>query len=451
MARLTPRAAGLRIDALLTVLKTRGPPMPSESFSPGSPPGLPPVAPPSGKFIVQLFLVPGLIVGVIVCVLLLFNWLFAGPRSPEAILLKLDNPNTEVRWRAAADLADVLKRDEQLASNAEFAFGLADRAERARESAEPAEKSLEERSASLTPEQALAEAAKLEPERNYLQYLCACLGNLRVPAGVSVLQKLAEQETGVEPKALAARRRQAVWALADLGQNLRRFDEAKQPDQDVMIAGVDRLADDSSRGIAAGKLAKQFQDRRAGRPSALGVDTTLAKCATARDSFLRELTALALNFWDGSAAENERMEATLLKLGHDDGREEDRVAAGSDQPPNSSQSIVKSPGLRVRFNAVAALARRGSKKTRLDQLDEMLDGGRLRELCVVRQPDGVEQPDELFAMQTQIAALQAVAELHRRAPALDLSEIRAAVNKLADDPNSAVRAQARSTRDALDK
>ena len=69
------------------------------------PPGLPPVAPPSGKFIVQLFMVPGLIVGLIVCILLLFNWLFGGPRSPEAFLQKLDDPNTEVRWRAAADLA----------------------------------------------------------------------------------------------------------------------------------------------------------------------------------------------------------------------------------------------------------------------------------------------------------------------------------------------------------
>src|SRR5215472_6876361 len=110
-----------------------------------SPPGLPPVAPPSGKFIVQLFLVPGLIVGLIVCVLLLFNWAFGGPRSPASILANLDNNNFEVRKRAAAELAQVLKRDEQLAGDAGFALDLADRAERAREESAPAEKALAER------------------------------------------------------------------------------------------------------------------------------------------------------------------------------------------------------------------------------------------------------------------------------------------------------------------
>jgi hypothetical protein len=131
--------------------------MPSDSFAAGPPPpGMPPVAPPSGKFIVQLFLVPGLIVGLIVCVLLLFNWLFGGPRSPEAFLGKLDDPNTEVRWRAAADLAQVLKRDEHLAGDASFALDLTERADRAREASASAEKARSDRFAPLTPEQALA-------------------------------------------------------------------------------------------------------------------------------------------------------------------------------------------------------------------------------------------------------------------------------------------------------
>ena len=81
--------------------------------------GLPPVSQPSGKFIVQLFLVPGLIVCLIVCVLLVVNWLFSGPRSPDAFLKRLDDTNPEVRWRAASDLAQVLLRDPQLAQNAE--------------------------------------------------------------------------------------------------------------------------------------------------------------------------------------------------------------------------------------------------------------------------------------------------------------------------------------------
>ncbi len=424
--------------------------MASEPFTTGpARPGLPPVEPPSGRFIVRLFLIPGLIVGLIVCFLLLFNWAFGGPRSPEAFLRKLDDANPEVRWRAAADLAQVLKRDDHLAGDAGFALDLADRADRAREAAAAGERALADRIASLKPDELRAEVSRLEPERNYLQYLCACLGNFRVPAGVNVLRRLAEEDGGLEPAALANRRRQAVWSLADLGQNLRRFDESPQPDQEVVLAGVDRLADQPGRSRAAAELGRQLRDRRAGKPGALGVDKTLEKCARADDPFLRELTALALNFWSGSDAENARIEQTLRKLAYDDGRGEDRLEAEPGRPDEEPRSVVKSPGLRVRLNAAAALARRGSPKAPLDQLGEMLDGARLRELCVVRRPDGVEQPDEGFVLQTQLAALQAVAELHRKLPALDLAKVRPSVDKLADDPNAALRTQARKTREAL--
>jgi hypothetical protein len=423
--------------------------MPSDqiSASPPPPPGLPPVAPPTGKFIVQLFLVPGLIVGLIVCVLLLFNWVFGGPRSPEAFLGKLDDANTEVRWRAAADLAQVLKRDDNMAGDAGFALELAIRAERARDASAAAEKAFAERVASLKPEQITLEVAKLEPDRNYLQYLCACLGNFRVPAGVPVLRSLAEQEGGMEPDALHARRRQAVWALADLGRNLQLFDQAKSPDQDVILANVDRLADNPARREAARQLGQQLRDRRAGHHSALGVDKSLAKSARADDPFLRELTALALIFWDGSESENERMDATLLKLTYDDGHGEKEDEPG--RPPEEPRSIVKSPGLRVSFNAAAALARRGSPKVRVDLLQEMLDTDRLRKVCVVRRPDGVEQPDEAFVLQTQLAALPAIAELHRKLPTLDLKSLRATVAQLVAEGNPAVRAMARKTEEEL--
>ena len=67
-------------------------------------PGLPPVAPPSGKFILQLFLVPGLIVAGLVLVALGLQWLTGAHHNPEKYLEGLDDPNPEVRWRTAADL-----------------------------------------------------------------------------------------------------------------------------------------------------------------------------------------------------------------------------------------------------------------------------------------------------------------------------------------------------------
>src|SRR5438270_13886521 len=86
--------------------------------------GLPPVVAPSGRFIAQLFLVPGLIVAGAVVVLLGVSWLAGGNRSPEAFLRDIDSSNPDIRWRTASDLAQVLKRDDGLATNVEFGLKL---------------------------------------------------------------------------------------------------------------------------------------------------------------------------------------------------------------------------------------------------------------------------------------------------------------------------------------
>src|SRR4051794_40116275 len=78
---------------------------------PAPEPGLPPVEPPSGRFIVQLFVVPGLIVLVVVMVLMGLFYL-TSRQSPEYFLRQLDSDNADIRWRGAADLAQILKRPE---------------------------------------------------------------------------------------------------------------------------------------------------------------------------------------------------------------------------------------------------------------------------------------------------------------------------------------------------
>src|SRR5438445_12499109 len=93
--------------------------------------GLPPVQAPSGRHIVQLFLVPGLIVAGAVTILLGFSWLAGGSRTPDQFLKNIDSANADIRWRAASDLAQVLKRDETLASDPAFALRLAERLQKA--------------------------------------------------------------------------------------------------------------------------------------------------------------------------------------------------------------------------------------------------------------------------------------------------------------------------------
>src|SRR5207244_6408731 len=93
------------------------------------PGGLPPIKPPSGKFIAQLFLVPLLIVLGIMGLFFTLRGLFGigGPRTAEQCFHTLDQANPDVRWRAAQDLAQVLPRDDMLASDPKFALDLADR------------------------------------------------------------------------------------------------------------------------------------------------------------------------------------------------------------------------------------------------------------------------------------------------------------------------------------
>ncbi len=429
------------------------------SITPASPnkaptplPGLPPVAPPTGRFVVQLFLVPGLIVVLLVAVAYGYHYFFGllfGSPSPDQFLHKLDDPNAEVRWRTAADLGQVLLRDQHLASDPDFALKLADRLEKAHANSKEAEDAFAKRVGSLSPDDAERERKKLEPERNYVQYLSACLGNFMVPVGVPILSELATQTSGMEPKALALQRRQAVWGLAVLGEKCEHFDKLP-PDEQASI--LLRLEQSITRGEHVGwaTAARDYLTaRQEGKSDTMGVDMALETCAQAPEPFIRELAAFALNFWHGTDAENKRIEATLKKLSYDDGRGEEEQAAQSGDDPSGTISTTHKPGRKVCYNATIALARRGSDKTRVDLLVEMLDENQLREVFRLREKNGAERPDEAAVVETMLNALKATAEMHRHNPQLTSEALREAVSKLTNDKNAAVANEAKKTQQVL--
>ncbi len=76
-------------------------------------PELPPVEPPSAGFIVQLFVVPGLIVLAIVAVWALFGQLASGQQDWKQLTTDLRSSNEHRRWRAANGLAQLLKVSQQ--------------------------------------------------------------------------------------------------------------------------------------------------------------------------------------------------------------------------------------------------------------------------------------------------------------------------------------------------
>lgn len=94
---------------------------------------LPPVQPPSAGFILQLFVVPGLIVVLVVGVWLLFGKLATSEQDWHGLVRELQQPNQHRRWRGALGLAQTLKSDQDsgdkgqhLASNSELARTLSD-------------------------------------------------------------------------------------------------------------------------------------------------------------------------------------------------------------------------------------------------------------------------------------------------------------------------------------
>lgn len=314
-------------------------------------PGLPPVKPPSGRFILQLFLIPGLIVAGLVLVFVFGGLAWIGTSSPDSFLNRLDSNNPDIRWRAAHELAQVLKRPESLemASDPKFALDIAERLDRANGELDAAEattkaelkrtldqidsetKAGSRERIELGEQAALAAWNKLRPQRDLVLFLTSSLGDFNIPVGAPLLCDTVMQDKSAEIKGLTLKRRRAVWALANLGDNMKRhyFGIGAKSEDKVLteeqkgkiLARLEKEAESrSKRGYWANYTLRVLRsDPR--QPSSAGVDAALEICVRgndkvkpAEDPYLRELTAFALNFWNGP-----RTEPTLLFLAHDNG------------------------------------------------------------------------------------------------------------------------------------
>lgn len=283
-----------------------------------SPRGLPPVEPPSGRFIAQLFLVPGLIVCGLIAVVFSFTWLASGSKTVHGFLEGLNHSNPEIRWRTASDLAQVLPRDDKLASDPELGLKLTARLQ---ESLETLRKPPPPKPEDVPPNERRAAAEKrrqFEIARSEMQYLAACAGGLCIPVSVPVLDEIATKPISPDPLNNAFIRRQAVWALATLGHNLTRWKNLPTERQAEVIAELKSRAARTGDEADWARIAVDYLEG----DGSLGVIAALAKCADDPDPFVRQQAALALSFWHGTPDEETLAETTLLKLLRDDGRGE---------------------------------------------------------------------------------------------------------------------------------
>ena len=121
-------------------------PSTSSESQPVRPEELPPVQPPSASYILQLFLIPGLIVAAVIGVWLLFGRIASSETDWKMLLKELGSTKEERRWRAASGLADMLHNQQvspptggevDLAREPEVAQGLVDLLQKSLTNASP--------------------------------------------------------------------------------------------------------------------------------------------------------------------------------------------------------------------------------------------------------------------------------------------------------------------------
>jgi hypothetical protein len=204
---------------------------PSERFSPDD--ALPPVEPPSAGFILQLFVVPGVIVVVVVAIWLMFNWLAHMGTDGEAYVRALSR-NNEARWQAAFNLANALRQE--------------------RISGKPAltvDKHLAEQLAGILERE--IEAGSMEKQPIALRiYLSRALGEFRIDDGLPALIKAATtQRDAVEGDV----RRTALQGIAVLAANFDAGDPRFINNEKLTEALATAAADPDPRTRAAAAVA----------------------------------------------------------------------------------------------------------------------------------------------------------------------------------------------------
>ena len=224
---------------------------------------LPPVEPPSAGFIVQLFVIPGLIVLVIVMVWLMFSWVARSSTDAKSFLVELKR-NTEARWQAALNLASAVHADKKLRRDDVFA-----------------------RELSLLLEREFVAAETAEAAVMFRVYLCRALGEFDTATPIDALLKT----TDPGGASVVVVRCAAIQAIATLTDHLRHPDDARR------IAG--RGSGDSSidGSQSAGAMSSDARDPWSERAD---VAETLLKLAEDREGDVRSNAAFALGVMTSS-------------------------------------------------------------------------------------------------------------------------------------------------------
>ena len=282
-------------------------------------PGLPPVQPPSGRFIAQLFVVPGLIIFAVVLIVLGLSYVRKREREPSFFLQQLDSDTMDIRWRGASDLAQILKRPEPATlrwkADPKFALDLAERLDTAFNDLLDEEAKIAAQIAKEKHQDPDLLWRKLRSQRDYVSFLASALGEFHVACGAPILCDILKNEKSPDVKGNTLQRRKALWSLMNLGENLKGYAKIPDEQQQQIIAALKFESQGTNSRARWAATAWYYVEPSKASDGIVKVDETLAACASADDRFLRELIAMSFSFWDGPQAE-----PTLLRLANDRGQ-----------------------------------------------------------------------------------------------------------------------------------
>ncbi len=214
---------------------------------------LPPVEPPSTTFLMQLFVVPLTIVGVIVVVIMLINWLINQGSKPQELVDDLRKLNTG-SWQKALTIANLLtdRRNDELRSDPKMAQQLA----------------------TILNDQ-LTEGSQAPDRLKLRVYLCLALGVFEVDEGLPELIRAAKLET--QPADLEVRKTalEAITRRAGISDEVRN----KLRDDADLRAAITEAAAARSDDPNLAPLYAQLRDRAAYLLGVLGGETAQEELA----------------------------------------------------------------------------------------------------------------------------------------------------------------------------
>jgi HEAT repeat protein len=206
---------------------------------------LPPVEPPSAGFILQLFVVPGIIVSIIVMVWLVFNWVARTGNDPDEFIRALRRNNAN-RWQAAFGLAGAIKAGDAQGQALRQDAHLADEL------------------AKILDEEIKTSSTKEEEPIALRAYLCQALGQFEIANGLPMLLKAASTQRSEQEIEV---RLAALRAIALLDENMKATSDAAfhTPEVTEKLLAASRDPDSRVRSVAAYALGviggQPFEER----------------------------------------------------------------------------------------------------------------------------------------------------------------------------------------------